>query len=294
MRRRPIDRNATFDRDYGSRASSSVRARAIAYSRLELPSQFMQAHHKRMKEYDAWFDNFLQREKAREERLAREDWLEWTCVDRLRNPALYKAFATWEEFTRTSGQNWRALWRRCAVAARENMAKERKAKAAAAAEGLAEGLAAVDCNLLDVSMFADFADLAVKQTGGLFTSELEERMRKMEDRGREQDKSESEKRKFMLRQKESLPEEYRKHIGQVTADQADESKFGQYALGSKWKEVGSQKPTKGTLINNEALTTNLQQKTDFSLQELRAFNVGKLSCDSYIKVGDKYFKPAEP
>ena len=51
MRRRPIDRNATFDRDYGSRASSSVRARAIAYSRLELPSQFMQAHRKRMKEW---------------------------------------------------------------------------------------------------------------------------------------------------------------------------------------------------------------------------------------------------
>jgi hypothetical protein len=64
------------------------------------------------------------------------------------------------------------------------------------------------------------------------------------------------------------------------------------ALGLKWKEVGSQKTTKGTAIINEALATALQQKAEFSLQELRKFNVGELSYDSYIKVGDKYFEPA--
>lgn len=67
------------------------------------------------------------------------------------------------------------------------------------------------------------------------------------------------------------------------------------AVGLKWKEVDSQKPMTGTEIVNEALATALQQKAQvsFSLQELRKFNIGELSDDSYIKAGDKYFKPAD-
>ena len=65
-------------------------------------------------------------------------------------------------------------------------------------------------------------------------------------------------------------------------------------LGLKWKVVGKRKPVHGTEIISEALATALQEKAEFSLPEKRKllFDVGELSYDSYIKVGDTYFQPA--
>ena len=68
--------------------------------------------------------------------------------------------------------------------------------------------------------------------------------------------------------------------------------------GLQWKEVGSENPTSGTEVSNEALATALQQRVQFSPQELDNFKVGVLSSDSYIKVADKggirFFEPADP
>jgi hypothetical protein len=75
------------------------------------------------------------------------------------------------------------------------------------------------------------------------------------------------------------------------------------ALGLQWKDVGSEKPSTGTEIENELLAAALQKQVQFKREEWQKFreewqkcekngkNVVKLSSDSYIKSGDRYFKP---
>jgi hypothetical protein len=65
------------------------------------------------------------------------------------------------------------------------------------------------------------------------------------------------------------------------------------ALGLKWNEAGSEKPTTGTEIKNELLVAALQKQVEFKKEEWVKFQVADLSSNSYIKVGDHYFKPAE-
>ena len=64
--------------------------------------------------------------------------------------------------------------------------------------------------------------------------------------------------------------------------------------GLKWMEVGSAQPVTGAEINNQALATALEQKVEFCVEDLQGFKVDKLSYDSYIRVGNTYFIPAEP
>jgi len=47
----------------------------------------------------------------------------------------------------------------------------------------------------------------------------------------------------------------------------------------------------GTEIDNQALASVLQEKTELNNDDLIKFQLSKLSCDSYIKVGHTYFKP---
>lgn len=64
--------------------------------------------------------------------------------------------------------------------------------------------------------------------------------------------------------------------------------------GMMWEKFGSEKPQTGTEISNAALATALLKgKLDFTREEFDKFKVstGELSSDSYIKAGDKYFKP---
>ena len=66
--------------------------------------------------------------------------------------------------------------------------------------------------------------------------------------------------------------------------------------GLQWKTVGPAKPETGTEIGNVKLAAALQQKSQFSRQELDHFSLtpterAKLSYDDYIKVKDEYFKP---
>ena len=62
--------------------------------------------------------------------------------------------------------------------------------------------------------------------------------------------------------------------------------------GLTWREIGSKKPKTGTEIYNQPLAAALQQKFEFSPEELCEFQVYELCFNSYIKVGDKYFRPA--
>jgi hypothetical protein len=63
------------------------------------------------------------------------------------------------------------------------------------------------------------------------------------------------------------------------------------APGLKWKDVGSEKPSTGTEIENELLAAALQKQVEFKREEWKKIHAGKLSSDSYIKSGDRYFKP---
>jgi ankyrin repeat protein len=70
--------------------------------------------------------------------------------------------------------------------------------------------------------------------------------------------------------------------------------IGQHRVpGSKWVVIGSEKPQTGEEIANEALAVALQEKSEFSEEELSKFEVLNLVHGSYIKVGDKYFQTTD-
>ena len=63
-------------------------------------------------------------------------------------------------------------------------------------------------------------------------------------------------------------------------------------VGSKWRNIGTAAPPDGTELTNEALSTALKSKTEFTREELRAFRILDLSLNHYyIKSGDAYFEP---
>jgi len=67
------------------------------------------------------------------------------------------------------------------------------------------------------------------------------------------------------------------------------------ALGLKWDEVGSKKPTTGSEIKNDKLASLLKGvkgQIVFTKEQFYKFNILHISTDSYIKAGDCYFKPA--
>ena len=64
-------------------------------------------------------------------------------------------------------------------------------------------------------------------------------------------------------------------------------------LGFKWKETDSEASSRGTEFKNESLAKALESQVEFKKEEWDTFEVDNLSNDSYIKVGDTYFKPAD-
>jgi hypothetical protein len=74
---------------------------------------------------------------------------------------------------------------------------------------------------------------------------------------------------------------------------AKEFKKGWSTSHLKWKNVGSEKPSTGTEIKNVLLAAALQEKVEFKKEEWNKFDLADLSIDSYIKAGNRYFKPAE-
>jgi hypothetical protein len=71
-------------------------------------------------------------------------------------------------------------------------------------------------------------------------------------------------------------------------DKVNDNRAG--PLGLQWKEAGSEKPS-GTEIKNELLAAALEKKVEFKKEAWERFQVADLSRDSYIKAGNRYFKP---
>jgi len=64
-------------------------------------------------------------------------------------------------------------------------------------------------------------------------------------------------------------------------------------VGLKWKDAGSSMPATGREIHNPMLMQALQQnRLNFSKTEFEQFAMPDLLEDSFIKVDEKYFKPA--
>jgi hypothetical protein len=63
----------------------------------------------------------------------------------------------------------------------------------------------------------------------------------------------------------------------------------------EWEEIGSKKPKLGEEITNDALAEALRQQHRFNSREWNRFNLPEkpVAWDSYIKVGNKYFKRAD-
>ena len=61
----------------------------------------------------------------------------------------------------------------------------------------------------------------------------------------------------------------------------------------RWKEIPSFKGGVDSEISSAALAVALESKLEFTKIEFLGFAVSDLSFDSYIKVGTKYFVPAD-
>ena len=62
-------------------------------------------------------------------------------------------------------------------------------------------------------------------------------------------------------------------------------------LGVAWMDIGPEEPSSGKEILNASLAAELQYRTRFTKKELEQFKSPLLSTKSFIKVGDKYFRP---
>jgi len=73
-------------------------------------------------------------------------------------------------------------------------------------------------------------------------------------------------------------------------------------LGLRWEPIGSAQPAVGEQIVHPTLAETLRWKTEFTPDELDAFELPDLFEDSYVKTGEpgsklkpvKYFKPIPP
>ena len=100
----------------------------------------------------------------------------------------------------------------------------------------------------------------------------------------------------------------RQHIQQLAEEKAEEKKRANLQerawsgsrkvadatalLGTKWEEIGTDRPKTGQEISNQGLATALESKVEFGKTELDGFKVLNLTAECYIKVRDKYLRPA--
>jgi vacuolar protein 8 len=63
--------------------------------------------------------------------------------------------------------------------------------------------------------------------------------------------------------------------------------------GYKWVHVGSQKPELGSELIHKALSKALEEKVDFSRDELEKLKLHGLHKSSFIKAGESYYRPAD-
>jgi hypothetical protein len=87
------------------------------------------------------------------------------------------------------------------------------------------------------------------------------------------------------------------HETEIRVESCDKEVLGdEEVFGLRWEEVSSELlnpalTTSGKEITNETLAVALQQKTEFTHEEWAGMKVDDLTPHSFIKVGDRYFKP---
>ena len=64
------------------------------------------------------------------------------------------------------------------------------------------------------------------------------------------------------------------------------------ASALKWTKVGASPPAQGEELLNAKLSFALKHRTDFTEQDIEAFELGELRTDHYIKSGSDYFQPS--
>lgn len=62
--------------------------------------------------------------------------------------------------------------------------------------------------------------------------------------------------------------------------------------GLKWEDIGEKRPATGTEMSCSQLESALHDRTVFTKGELQKFGATRVSFESYIKVGETYFKPS--
>ena len=61
----------------------------------------------------------------------------------------------------------------------------------------------------------------------------------------------------------------------------------------RWKDAGAERPKDGAELTNAELTAALERGTKLRMEQWAACGIAELRTDSYVKVGDSYFRPAE-
>jgi hypothetical protein len=61
----------------------------------------------------------------------------------------------------------------------------------------------------------------------------------------------------------------------------------------KWQRAGNTEPAEGRNLEHEKLAEALKNKTEFTKEEWKEFNIKDLCADHFIKSGNEYFQPAE-
>jgi hypothetical protein len=64
-------------------------------------------------------------------------------------------------------------------------------------------------------------------------------------------------------------------------------------LGLKWLPAGNTEPAEGRNLEHEKLAKALENKTEFTKEEWKKFDIKDLCADHFIKSGNWYFQPAE-
>lgn len=81
-------------------------------------------------------------------------------------------------------------------------------------------------------------------------------------------------------------------LWKLAADAGNQRLIAEAPPGSKWRNVGSEKPTEGTEIKNDELAAALLRTLVFTVEEIGKFNVKDLKIDSFIRSGEAYFEQA--
>ena len=93
----------------------------------------------------------------------------------------------------------------------------------------------------------------------------------------------------------SLSHSWRELQVRLALSDAIESARAANTFGSKWRNVGSMKPERGSELKNDGLAAALRAvDAEFTEKECHTLGIDGLRLDHYVKAGDDYFEPVAP